>query len=171
MPLSHDGAARIPGSRHQRIRVKHLWLLHQWIPLQMFASLLCDLNQTLFGFKQQEWFLLSATEALLVCLLNQHLSERAPNISRVCVCVCVQAFSSCSEWWLLSSCGAWASHCSGFSFCGAQALGVQASVIVELKLLCGIWDLPRLRIELLSLALADRYLTTGPPGKNKITLS
>ena len=28
---------------------------------------------------------------------------------------------------LLSSCGAWASHCSGFS-CGAQALGAQASV-------------------------------------------
>ena len=52
-----------------------------------------------------------------------------------------------------------------------QGLGVQASVIVELKLLCGIWDLPRLRIDLLSLALADRYLTTGPPGKNKITLS
>ena len=28
----------------------------------------------------------------------------------------------CSEWDLLSSCGAWASHCSGFS-CEAQALG------------------------------------------------
>ena len=26
-----------------------------------------------------------------------------------------QTFSSCSEWGLLSSCDAWASHCSGFS--------------------------------------------------------
>ena len=31
-------------------------------------------------------------------------------------------FSSCSEWELLSSCGARASHCGGFS-CGARALG------------------------------------------------
>ena len=85
--------------------------------------------------------------------------------------MCVWAFSSCSEWQLLSSCGAWTSHCSGFFFCGAEALGVQASVIMELKLLCGLWDLPRLGIELLSLPLADRYLTTGPPEKNKITLS
>ena len=27
-------------------------------------------------------------------------------------------------------CGAWASHCSGFFCCGAQALGMQASVVV-----------------------------------------
>ena len=27
-------------------------------------------------------------------------------------------------------CGAWASHCSGFSCCGARALGTQASVVV-----------------------------------------
>ena len=27
-------------------------------------------------------------------------------------------------------CGSWASHCSGFSCCGAQALGAQASVVV-----------------------------------------
>ena len=35
---------------------------------------------------------------------------------------CLQTFSSCGEWGLLSSCGAQASHSSGFS-CGAQALG------------------------------------------------
>ena len=34
-----------------------------------------------------------------------------------------QAFSSCGEWGLLSSCGARTSHCGGFSCCGAQALG------------------------------------------------
>ena len=27
-------------------------------------------------------------------------------------------------------CGAWASHCSGFSCCGARAIGTQASVVV-----------------------------------------
>ena len=32
-------------------------------------------------------------------------------------------FSSCGEWALICSCGAWASHRSGFPCCGAQALG------------------------------------------------
>ena len=31
---------------------------------------------------------------------------------------------------LLSGCGAWASHCNGFSCCGAQALGEWASVVM-----------------------------------------
>ena len=60
-------------------------------------------------------------------------------------------------------CGAWASHCSGFSCCGARALSTRASVVVEwglsscgspalecslsscgaqAQLLCGTWDLP-----------------------------
>ena len=37
------------------------------------------------------------------------------------LCCCVRAFSSC---------GARASHCSGFSCCGAQALDARASVVV-----------------------------------------
>ena len=41
------------------------------------------------------------------------------------LCCCTWAFSSCGEWGLLSSCGVWASCCSGFS-CRAQALGIQA---------------------------------------------
>ena len=41
-----------------------------------------------------------------------------------CTHCCVRAFSSCSEWGLLSSCSAWASYCSGFSCCGAQALDI-----------------------------------------------
>ena len=36
---------------------------------------------------------------------------------------CTGFFSSCSKRGLLSSCGAWASHCSGFSSCWARALG------------------------------------------------
>ena len=37
--------------------------------------------------------------------------------------------SGCSEWGLLSRCRAWASHWGGFSCCGAQAAGLQASVL------------------------------------------
>ena len=48
-----------------------------------------------------------------------------------CCCCCTGssvAFSSCGEWGLPSSCGAQASHCVGFSYRGAQALGARASV-------------------------------------------
>ena len=39
-------------------------------------------------------------------------------------------------------CGAWASHCSGFSCCGAQALGVWASGFVAHRLSsCSLWAL------------------------------
>ena len=40
-----------------------------------------------------------------------------------------QAFSGCGEQSLLSNCDAWPSHCDGFSCCGAQALGTQASAV------------------------------------------
>ena len=36
---------------------------------------------------------------------------------------CMQAFSSCSKWGLLSSCCAQASHCGGFSCCRAGSRG------------------------------------------------
>ena len=36
----------------------------------------------------------------------------------LCLHCCAWALSSCSEWGLLSSCSACASHCSGFSYCG-----------------------------------------------------
>ena len=45
-------------------------------------------------------------------------------------------FSSCGEWGLLPGCGAQSSHCGGFSCCGAQAQGSQASVVVAL----GLWS-------------------------------
>ena len=44
---------------------------------------------------------------------------------------CVLAFSSC---------GVRASHCGGFSYCGARALGAWASVVVARGLSsCGTW--------------------------------
>ena len=83
-------------------------------------------------------------------------------------------------------CGAWAPHCGSFSCCGAQALGVWASVVVarglsscgsqvleqrlsscgaRASLLRGVWDLPGPGIEPVFLALAGRFLTTASPGK------
>ena len=50
------------------------------------------------------------------------------------LCCCSRAFFSCSERGLLSSCGVWASHCSSFSCCGAQALRHTGSVVVAHKL-------------------------------------
>ena len=51
------------------------------------------------------------------------------------LCCCAGFFSSLSERGLLSSCGAQASHCCGFS-CRAWALGTQASVFVVPGLSC-----------------------------------
>ena len=83
-------------------------------------------------------------------------------------------------------CGAWASHCGGFSCCRAQALGLRASVVVacrlsscgswaiecrfsscgaQTQLLVGMWDLPRPGLEPVSPALAGGFLTAVPPGK------
>ena len=88
-------------------------------------------------------------------------------------------------------CSARASHCSGFSCWGAQALGTWASVVVahglsscgsqalecrlsscgaRAQLLRGMWDLPRPGIEPLSPALAGGFLSTAPPGKSLKTL-
>ena len=84
-------------------------------------------------------------------------------------------------------CSTQASHCSGFSCCGALALGVWALVVVARRLsscglralerrrsscgaraslLCGMWDLPGPGLEPVSPALVGRFLTTAPPGKS-----
>ena len=88
-------------------------------------------------------------------------------------------------------CGARASHCGGFSCCGAQALGARASVVVahglsscgsralerrlsscgaRAQLLRGLWDLPGPGLEPVSPALAGGFLTTAPPGKSSCTV-
>ena len=46
----------------------------------------------------------------------------------------VQAFSGCGNRGLLSSCSVGASHCGGFSCCGAWTLGIQASVVMTPRL-------------------------------------
>ena len=59
------------------------------------------------------------------------------------LCCCVQAFSSCSEQELLSSCNAQAFHCGESSCCRAQAVGEWVSVVTVHKLSCpiGMWYL------------------------------
>ena len=84
-------------------------------------------------------------------------------------------------------CGAQASHSSGFSCCGAWALGRRASVVAarglsscgsqalqhrlsscgeRAQLLRGMWDLPGPGLKPMSPALASGFLTTAPPGKS-----
>ena len=50
------------------------------------------------------------------------------------LCCCAWAFSSCGKWGLLSSDSVKASHCSGFSYCKAQELGVQALLVAAYRL-------------------------------------
>ena len=50
------------------------------------------------------------------------------------LCCCVWPFSNCIDQGLLFSRGGWASHCVGFSFCRANALGQVAFSS------CGAWD-------------------------------
>ena len=67
------------------------------------------------------------------------------NWTELGLCCCAWAFSSCGEWGLLSGCGAWVSHCRGFSCWGAQFSRCTGSVGVDHRLscpmVCGIfWD-------------------------------
>ena len=70
-----------------------------------------------------------------------------------------------------------ASHCGGFSCCGARALGARASVVVarglsscgaRASLLRSMWNLPRAGLKPMSPSLAGGFLTTAPPGKSLV---
>ena len=77
----------------------------------------------------------------------------------------LRLFCSCSEQELLSNCGAWASHCSGFSCREAQTPGHTGSSS------CNKWDLARSGIEPVSPALADGFFATEPPGKPLLVIN
>ena len=78
---------------------------------------------------------------------------------------CTRAFSSCGKQGLLSSCGALASHCSGFSCWGLWALECKLSCGARAQLPLDTWSLHGPGIECTCPALAGGFLTTGPPGK------
>jgi len=75
-------------------------------------------------------------------------------------------------YYLLSRCSAQASHCSGFTCCGAWALDGWASVVVVCGLLVALqhmgysWSRDQIR----SPALAGRFPTTGPLGKSEMII-
>ena len=52
------------------------------------------------------------TKVTTIYLFNIHISKFLLGLR------CTWAFSCCSKWWY----GIQASHCSGFSYCGAQVL-------------------------------------------------
>ena len=102
------------------------------------------------------------------------------------LCCCVQAFLQLWRAGATLRCGVWASHCGGFSCCGARALGAQASVVAacglsgcgsrvlehrltgcdtRAQLLRSMWDLPGLGLEHVSPELAGEFSTTTPPGE------
>ena len=85
---------------------------------------------------------------------------------------CSRADSSYGKWGPLCSYSAQAAHCHGFSCFGAWSLGNTGFSSCRL-ISCGtwtqvpgsMWDLPRLGIELVSLAWQGGFLTIGPPRK------
>ena len=78
----------------------------------------------------------------------------------------VGTLSRCQQWRPPFSGCAQASHCSGFSCCGARTpeLGL-SSCAAWAYLLRGMWDLSGPGIEPVSLALQGIFLATGPPRK------
>ena len=79
----------------------------------------------------------------------------------------MKSFSSCDKQWLLISCRVWASHFSGFSCYGAEALGCRLSSSVSwAQLHYGVWNLPGPVIKALSPVLACGFVTPGPPWKS-----
>ena len=69
-------------------------------------------------------------------------------------------------------CCARASHHGGFSCCGAWSLG-HASFSgcgTRAYLPCGMWNLLRPEIKLVSPVLTDKFSTTGPPRKSSFVL-
>ena len=155
-------------------RVGHNWVTdiqHNWLfpPWNCPSSKFCDI-----------------TVFFLFILLNFMSVILLVGLGLRC---CTWAFCSCGKWRLLCSFNAWASHCRNFSCCGAQALGVRASVVAACGLSsCG-WQapehglsswfrslvcsvgLPGPGIESLSPALAGRFLSAVPPGKSSSVVS
>ena len=87
---------------------------------------------------------------------------------RVCLGLhcCVWAFSCCSEWGLLLLWNS-GSRFSDFRICSSRALELRFSSCGPGLSCPTARDLPGPRIEPMSPALVDRFLTTGPPGKSK----
>ena len=64
------------------------------------------------------------------------------------LCCCARAFLQLRQAWATLCCSSRASHCGGFSCCGARALEPRLSSCgARAQLLHGMWDLPGLGLE------------------------
>ena len=81
---------------------------------------------------------------------------------------CSPAFFRCRAWGYSLVAVHRLSRCSGFSWCRARApeRGL-SSCGTWFSLPFGMWNLPGSGIKTMSPALADVFLTTGPPGKSR----
>ena len=123
-----------------------MWQCWLYLFLEMFFSL-------------ELFFLIYLVLVVALGIVNLLLIKKFFNYLFIFVCagssLMPGLFSSWSKWGLLSSCGAWASHCGGFSCHGVQTLGYVGSVVMD----------PRPGIEPVSPALAGGFFATEPPGK------
>ena len=97
---------------------------------EFYGFLLYHLNLTLGMVLHM---LVSPFKLVVASFLNFYLSLASP----LRLCCCTWATSSCGEQRLLSSCGAWVSHCDGFSCCRCQ---LKKDVQLESCKLSFIWD-------------------------------
>ena len=108
---------------------QHIWKSQQWpqdwkrsvfipIPKKGNAKKECSNYRTTALISHASKVMLKILQARL----QQYVSRELPDVQ------------TCSKWRLLSSCGAQAAHCGGFSCWGAQALGTQASVVEACRL-------------------------------------
>lgn len=109
----------------------------------MLSYLICPMASLHFGSKLHTMDTTTTTLWLwVICSLLMMPRWLLFLIKKIVLCIyfwlcwvyiAALAFSSGGEWGLLSSCSARASHRSGFSCCGAQALGSWASVAASVQ--------------------------------------
>ena len=140
------------------VRFGGVWWFSLWVHLASCQMLVLHRLRWSYGFYPSFYLFLLVNLFLLVLGLR----------------CCVGAFSSCSEWRLLSSCGAQASQCSGSSCFRSQAAGYVgfSSLSTWAQKCCvglvawGMWNILGVGMEPMSLALSGGFLTSGPLGKS-----
>lgn len=96
-------------------------------------------------------------------LLGNLSSSRSS--AAACVLVCLWLCGVCAAARRLPLRWCVASPCGGLSSCGALALGCRGFSV------CGTWSLPGLGLEPVSPALAGGVLSTVPPGKSRVIVN
>ena len=92
------------------------------------------------------------------------------------LCCCTQAFPSSGKRGLLSSCGGWASHCSGFSCCWARPRGTRAQLLWHMGLVAGwhvesSWTRGRTHVPCIGRRILNHWTTWGAQGSYYCSLS